>query len=105
GGAMSRSVGVLCAGLLLLAAAGCAVDEFFVNLTGSPDRKEITVPISLEQASLTLHAWTRNTFQIQLTDSRDGEELHLAGQTATGNKFEFILQRQSAGNGAESTVI
>jgi hypothetical protein len=100
---MSRSLGILCAGAFLVATAGCTLDSLFLSFTGSSNRKEQAVTVSVDQVGASLHA-TLGKFGVKVEDSRNGEELHFKGVTTTGKKFEFIVQRQKSDFG-ERTVI
>ncbi len=101
---MSRCLGMVCAGVLLCATAGCTLDSLFLSLTGSSNRKEQTVALSVNQASAAIHATLGSKFEIMVTQSKDGEEVHLEGQTKQGKKFAFILQKQKSDVG-ERTVV
>src|SRR5436309_2165570 len=102
---MSRSLGVVCAGALVLATAGCTLDSLFLSWIGSSNRKEQAVTVSVDQVSASLHATLGNRFpEIKIEDSRNGEELHIKGVTRTGKKFEFIVQRQKSDFGDRTVV-
>jgi hypothetical protein len=101
---MSRTLGILCAGALLMAAAGCTLDSLFVSITGSGNRKEETVAMSVSQVSASIRASLGGKFGLLVDESRDGEEVWLKGQTKNGKKFAFILQRQKSDSG-ERTII
>jgi hypothetical protein len=102
---MSRSLGILCAGALLVATAGCTLDSFFLSISGSSNRQEQTVPLSLDQVKLSLRSTLGKSFGIVMLDeSKNGEEVRLAGATNTGKKFVFILQRQKSDFGERTMV-
>jgi hypothetical protein len=94
---------MLCASVVVLATAGCTLDSLFLSFTGSSNRKEQAVTISVDQVSTSLHAML-GKFGVKVEDRWNGEELHLKGLTTTGKKFEFIVQRQKTDFG-ERTVV
>jgi hypothetical protein len=101
---MSRSLGIVCAGALVLATAGCTLDSLFLSFTGS-NRKEQEVTVSVDQVSASLHATLASRFPgLKIEDSRQGEELHLKGMTNTGKKFEFIVLRRRSQFGDRTVV-
>jgi len=100
GEAMSRPLGILCAGVLVLATSGCTLDSFF--LFGGSSRREIVVVGSVSQCASSLQA-SLNQRNIMVTQQRNGEEVRLSG-VFEGKKFAFILQKQKSDTG-EKTVI
>jgi hypothetical protein len=99
---MSRFLGVVFAGVLVSAAAGCALDSFLVSFTG-PQGKQQVVAGSVDQVSANLQA-TLGRAGVWLTANRDGDSLRLAGVTRSGKKFTLVLRRQKTDRG-ESTAV
>ena len=103
---MSRSLVIFCAGaLLLVATAGCTLDSFFLSFSGSSNRKEQSVALSVDQVSTSLQATLSKNFGLQVTKSQEGEEVHLKGETKQGKKFDFILQRQRSETGERTVIV
>jgi hypothetical protein len=100
---MSRSLGIVCAGAFVLATAGCTLDSLFLSFTGSSNRKEQAVTVSVDKVSASLHGML-GKFSVKVEDKWNGEELHLKGLTTTGKKFEFIVQRQKTDFGDRTVV-
>ncbi len=100
---MLRSLGILCAGALLISAAGCTLDSFFLSFSGSSNRQEQIATMSVDQTAAVLQA-KMHSFNITLASSRIGEEIHLKGLTKSGKSFEFILQRQKSDTGDRTIV-
>jgi hypothetical protein len=101
---MSRTLGILCAGALVLATAGCTLDSFFLSLTGSASRKEQTVALSVDQVKASLRTTLGNSGIVMVSESRDGEAVYLKGKTPNGKEFKFVLQRQKSDN-ADRTLV
>ncbi len=99
---MFRRAGMVCAGVLLWAAAGCSLDSFLVSVTG-PGTRPRYVAGSVDQVSANLRASLGNA-GIALTESRNGQDLRLAGVTRSGKRFALVLRQQYAGGGQRTSV-
>jgi hypothetical protein len=99
---MSRQVGMVCAGALLIATAGCSLDSFLVSFTGR-DGKQHVVAGSADQVALNLQA-ALGKAGVAVTATRDGEDIRLAGTTRSGSKFYLRLKRQKTYAGENTAV-
>jgi hypothetical protein len=103
GQTMSRRVGIVCA-VLLLSAAGCTLDSFFVSITG-PGRSEKTVAGSMTDTEQKLTV-ALNQLHIHATRKVNGEEVRLLARTPqSGKAFALVLSKQKGENGSERTLV
>jgi hypothetical protein len=89
---MFRQAGMICAGVLLGAAAGCSFDAFLVSMPG-PIGKQRTVPGTIDQVSANLQT-ALGAAGIQVTTKPQGKNVRLEGVTQTGKKFALVLHQQ-----------
>jgi hypothetical protein len=100
---MSRPLGVVCAGVLLAAVAGCSPSAFLAAFAG-PGGKQQVVAGSIDEVSARLQA-SLNNLNIQVKADRQGQDvIKLTGRTKTGKLFYLSLKRQKTAQG-ESTAI
>src|SRR5262249_8298786 len=102
GGGMSRHAGMICAGALLWAAAGCTLDSFLVS-ESSPGVRPCFVAGSVDQVSANLQA-SLGKAGVVLSETRDGKDVRLAGVTRSGQRFALLVRQQYAGGGRRTAV-
>jgi hypothetical protein len=98
---MSRCLGMVCAGALLLAGAGCPPHSF-LGFPGAAVYKQV-VPGSVGQAAATLEAGLTDA-GIQVVRKRLDGEMRLAGQAKSGKVFCLDLKREKTESGAATAV-
>jgi hypothetical protein len=89
------------AGALLWAAAGCSLDAFLASV--GPGGRTLYAAGSVDQVSASLKASLGNA-GIELSESRNGTDVRLAGKTRSGKKFALVLKQQYAGGGQRTCV-
>jgi hypothetical protein len=89
------------AGALLCAAAGCSLDAFLATV--GPGGRSLYAAGSVDQVSASLKASLGNA-GIDLSESRNGTDVRLAGRTKSGKKFALVLKQQYAGGGQRTSV-
>jgi hypothetical protein len=100
---MTRGMGIVCAGALLVATAGgCSVGSFLLNFTG-PGGKPQVVAGSVGQVSTRLQVALGNV-GILATLSRQGQDARLVGVTKSGKKFALILKQQQTEAGEKTAI-
>jgi hypothetical protein len=99
---MTRSLGLACAGVLLLAAAGCGPGAFLAPFPFTSNRQQV-VDDKMEQVSARLQAGLSDAGVAVLT-KRVGPEMRLAGQTKSGKVFCLHLYAQKV-DGADRTLV
>ena len=99
---MSRSLGLACAGVFLLAAAGCGPGAFLAPFPFTSNRQQM-VDDKLEQVSARLKEGLSDAGVSVLT-KRVGTEMRLAGQTKTGKVFCLHLYAKNV-DGADRTLV
>jgi hypothetical protein len=98
---MSRLLGVVCAGVLLVS-AGCSADLLRVAFLG-PGRPQLVVAGSVVDVACRLEGAMADAGISYMSKSVDGD-LRLAGQSKTGKVFCFHLWKEP-GPGADRTRI
>jgi hypothetical protein len=99
---MTRGVGMVCAGALLVAAAGCSAGSFLLSLAG-PGGKQQVVAGSVDQVSARVQAALGNA-GILVTSSHQGQDMRLAGITRSGKKVALVLKRQQTDDGEKTAI-
>src|SRR5262249_37345115 len=103
GTAVSRHLGILGAGLLLVAASGCADGSFLVSWPG-PGPKQQIVAGSVDQVSARLRAVLGNV-GVAVTANPEGDNVRLSGTTKAGKKFSLLLKQQYVGGGQRTAIV
>jgi hypothetical protein len=99
---MFRRIGVVFAGALLVAVAGCSGGSFLLSSL-VPGGKQQVVSGSVDQVSAHLQAALSNV-GVRVAASQDGQDVRLAGVTKSGKRFTLFLKHRKTDAG-ESTVI
>lgn len=99
---MSRFVGLACAGVFLLAAAGCEPGAFLAPFPFTSNRQQM-VDDKLEQVSARLKEGLSDA-GVSVLSKRVGAEMRLAGQTKTGKVFCLHLYAKNV-DGANRTLV
>lgn len=99
---MSRCLGVVGAGALLLAVSGCALDAFLVPTAGVAGPQQI-VAGSVAVVSAQLEEGLANA-GVSVMTKRVGTERRLAGITPSGKAFCLHLYEKN-GAGGEKTLV
>jgi hypothetical protein len=99
---MSRRVGVVCAGVLLLATGGCWLDGLRVPFLGPP-RSQLVVDGARADVSARLQV-ALSEAGISVLTKYQGEEFRIAGKTKADKVFCFHLTKEGA-EGQEKTRV
>ncbi len=89
---MSRRVGAVCAGVLLVATVGCALNELRLPFGGPPSPHQVAAG-RVEEVSTRLQAGLAEAGITVLTKFQ-GEELRMAGMTKGSKVFCLHLTRE-----------
>jgi hypothetical protein len=89
---MSRHAGMVCAGALLCAAAGCSLEAFLVSIPG-PVGKSRSLVGSVDEVSANLQTMLGNA-GITMIETRQRREVRLTGVTRSGVEFALLLHQQ-----------
>jgi hypothetical protein len=101
GRAMSRCMGMVCAGAVLLAGAGCPLQSF-LTMPGGPVCKQV-VPGLPGQVAATLETGLTDA-GIHVVRKRLDAEVRLAGQAKSGKVFCLDVKREKADGGPTTAV-
>jgi len=96
---MARRLGIVCAGVLLVAVAGCTLDSFLVQGQGPSQKLVVAAPVNVVHECLQQMLADAG---IAVRTNLVGEDHRTVGQTRTGKIFCFHL-RPEKGEGAEKT--
>ncbi len=99
---MFRRIGVVFAGALLIAAAGCSGGSFLLSSFG-PGGKQQVISGSVDRVSAHLQGALGNAGFL-VSASKDGQDVRLAGFTKSGKRFTLFLKHRKTDAG-ESTAI
>ena len=99
---MSRHVGVVCAGALLVAAAGCLPDRSLVG-PGGPVGGVQVVAGSVTVVSAQLQTGLSDA-GISVLSKRQGGVVRLVGMTRSGKVFSILLRGDRVQGGDQTTV-
>jgi hypothetical protein len=98
---MSRSLGVVCAGILLPVLVGCVANSF-LDASGKPRYRQVadgTVP----QVAAELEAGLREAGIVVVDKHVDGE-IRIAGQSKSGATFCLDVKPERTGSGHKAVV-
>jgi hypothetical protein len=99
---MARRLGMICAGVLLVAVAGCTLDSFLVPGSAGPAQKlVVAAPVKVVDKCL---QQVLADAGIAVRTKLVGDDYRTVGQTRTGKIFCFHL-KQEKGEGAEKTQL
>jgi hypothetical protein len=98
---MSRPLGAVCAGALLLAAAGCS--SLALLSAPRPAGKKQVIACSMDQVSAHLQA-TLGRAGITVKATPEGQGMRLDGETKSGQKFVLRLKRQPTNQGERTRI-
>jgi hypothetical protein len=87
---MSRRVGVVCAGVLILAAAGCLPDAFLATV-GGPDPQQVVVAGTVPIVSVRVQEAVADA-GLSVLSKLVGDDLRLAGMTKGGKVYCLHLR-------------
>jgi hypothetical protein len=99
---MSRHAGMVCAGALLCAAAGCSFEAFLMSLPG-PVGKSRSLPGPVDRVAVNLKTVLGN-LNVNATEIRQGRDVRLEGVTRAGAKFALRLHQQYSTGGPHTLM-
>jgi hypothetical protein len=98
---MARRLGMVCAGVLLVAVTGCALDSFLVPGPGPAQKLVVAAPVKVVDQCL---QQVLADAGIAVRTNLVGDDYRTVGQTRTGKIFCFHLRREK-GEGPEKTHV